>query len=198
MSRTSDITGPVVRVQDKHKEKQMVASTKVRVTRVKVTLAVVGFVLLGVGLAVAVPGLFGSEDANLTLSEFETVNADCLDNADGSDALPENASSEPTADGREVTVRYVVPTESKDAELRAELDRAGRNNGRPVYRLNVSTRARTTTADCEYGLLYEARIDVTPASQYTLKIYHDGEYEGKVARTGSGFISSSTERAPRS
>lgn len=163
--------------------------------RRNLVLVAASIALLSVALASGFSGFLGNEEANLNLKQVETVNGSCLNNSVGSDTLPESAISRPTSDGREVIVEYVIPVTSKDADVDAELTKTDGSDGKPVYKLDVSTSSSGSPASCDYGILYRAQITVTPESPYTMKIYHNGDFEGKIGRTQSGFVSSSSETA---
>ncbi|WP_396613665.1 hypothetical protein ACH9L7_18445 (plasmid) [Haloferax sp. S1W] len=159
-------------------------------------LAVSATLIVGIAVAGVSYDLQDPKQTQVTIESVEIKDKACLNNTGGHDTLPETAASEPQENGRKVTIQYVIPVNTQDANLSAELNRVSKDDGRPLYNLTVKSSEGAESSDCDFGLLYNIELSISDESPYKVNIYHNGELEGYVSRTESGFATSSTEKGP--
>lgn len=160
-------------------------------------LAVSATLILGIAVAGASYDLQDPKQAQVTIESVEIKDKACLNNTGGHDTLPETAASEPQENGRKVTIQYVIPVNTQDANLSAELNRVSQDNGRPLYNLTVNSSEGAEPSNCDFGLLYNIELSISNGSPYKVNIFHNGAFEGYVSRTESGFTASSTAKGPK-
>ncbi|ESP87909.1 hypothetical protein [Candidatus Halobonum tyrrellensis] len=163
----------------------------------RTTLAVALFAFLGgvavggvgAGAALSLDDPFASQPVDeARLASFERASVGCVDPA-SPDRLPDSSASGPNGSGTDLTLRQNLTVAEPGATLSGDVDEVAPG----TYAL----RMRTEGGDANATVCPDGRTETRfvanltfPDEEYTLLLFHDGEYVGSnYASRSSGLLS---------